>query len=237
MYEADELVDDTEEIVLKRQRRALAMMLEQVELSRAQRMYSDEVSEPMQVESRKEDVAMQEAALVRLLRSQEIDAAARADAEARSTAELAEKRERLERMRADAALFTLVAPSAGVVLHGEADDYRPGATAKRLERGSRLSARSDVMLVADPARMAVAVGVPESKVGQVVSGTRAAVRPLARPEPALEGTLELEAWPEPKGGDEGVFAGTVRLRGKAPEGLVFGMHAKVELALEPPPEG
>jgi len=237
MYQADELVDDTEEIVLKRSRRDLESTIQQVKLSRDRRQYDDELSEALQVESRKEDVYQQELALERLVKSQEIERRSRADAEARSSSELAEQRAELERLRADGALFTLEAPSAGVLLHGKLEDYRPGATVPRLERGSRLSPRSDVLLVADPARMAVAIDVAESRLAALRSGASALVRPLSLPGVALSGHLELESWPQPKGGEEAIFIGSVQLAGPVPEGLLFGLHAKVELALEPPPEG
>jgi len=237
MYAADELVDDTEEIVLKRSRRDLSATVDSVKLSRDRRAYDDELPEALQIESRKEEVAQQELALERLTKTQEIDRIARADAEARSTAELAEQQAELERLRSDAALFKLSAPRDGVLLHGKLEDYRPGASAPRLARGSRLTLRSDVLLVADPTRVAVAIDLPESQRAAVRTDGTAVVRPLSLPGTELAGTLALEAWPEPKPGDEGVFAGNVLLQDPPPEGLQFGLRAKVELGPAPKPEG
>ena len=230
MYQADELVDDTEEIVLKRSRRDLASTIDYAKLSRDRRQYDDELSEVLQVESRKEDVAIQELALARLEKTQAIERASRADAEARSTAELAEQKAELERLRGDGALFELKAPRDGVLLHGKLEDYRPGANAARLARGSRLPLRSDVMLVADPASMAVAIEVPESQRAALPPDGAVVVRPLSMPGTEIAGKLALDAWPEAKPGDEGTFSGTVALDGPIPEGLQFGLRAKVALA-------
>jgi multidrug resistance efflux pump len=237
MYSADELVDDTEEIVLKRSRRDLATTIDSVKLSRDRRQYEDELPEALQIESRKEDVSVQELALERLQKSQEIERIARQDAEARSTAELAEQRSELERLRGDAQLFTLKAPRDGVLLHGKLDDYRPGSAAGRLERGSRVALRSDVLMVADPAHMAVAIDLPESQRAALHPGGSAIVRPLSLPGTELSGKVALDAWPEPKPGDEGQFAGTVVLQDPLPEGLQFGLRAKVELGSTAQPEG
>lgn len=237
MYAADELVDDTEEIVLKRSRRELAATVDSVKLSRDRRQYDDELSELLQVESRKEDVAVQELALARLEKTQAVERATRADSEARSTAELAEQRAELERLQSDGTLFELKAPRDGVLLHGKLEDYRPGASAGRLARGSRLSLRADVLLVADPASMAVAIDVPESQCSALPADCSVVVRPLSLPGTEIAGKLALDAWPEPKPGDESVFAGTIALEGPIPEGLQFGLHAKVTLAPAAPPEG
>jgi len=237
MYSADELVDATEEIVLKRSRRDLATTIDSVKLNRDRRQYEDEVPEALQIESRKEEVAVQELGLERLQKSQEIERTARQDSEARSTAELAEQQAELGRLRGDAQLFTLKAPRDGVLLHGKLEDYRPGAAASRLERGSRVALRSDVLMVADPAHMAVAIDLPESQRAALRAGSSAVVRPLSLPGKELSGKLALDAWPEPKPGDEGQFAGTVVLKDPLPEGLQFGLRAKVELGAAAHPEG
>ena len=56
MYEADELTDATEEIVLKRSRRNLALTEERNSLQEDRRQYRVELSDRIQLESRKEDL-------------------------------------------------------------------------------------------------------------------------------------------------------------------------------------
>jgi multidrug resistance efflux pump len=228
MYEADELTDATEEIVLKRSRRDLDMTEQRNALSRDQRAYQVEYTRAMQREQRGEAVQKQEQELAHLQRTQGLDAAGRADAEIRSSAEFEKKRAQFERLQRDLELLTIRAPRGGILLYGKARDYRPGGSAPRLARGSVLSARKDVVLVADPAQLQVAVDVPESALVKVRDGAPAVVRPVARPDMELRGTLSLATYPAGRKGDQGTFEGVIELSEAAPD-LVVGMHVQVEL--------
>jgi HlyD family secretion protein len=229
MYEADELVDATEEIVLKRSRRDLESARLSNALAADRRALEAAVTRPMQLEQREEEVVLQQAAVARLVRSQAVDARAREDAAARSLRTLEDKREALARLRADRELFTLRAPGDGVLLYGKAEDYRPGGKPPVVERGSRLSARGDVLLVADPRRLAVTFDLSELQRAAVAPGAAARVRPLSLRE-ALEGTLEVEDFPaaRPAGKDGALFAARVLLE-PGDHGLAIGMQARVEL--------
>ncbi len=228
MYEADELTDATEEIVLKRSRRDLDWTQQRNALSRDQRAYQVEHTRTLQREEREEALQKQEEQLAHLVRSQSLEALAREDAEARSAAELEKKRVHLARLLQDLELLTIRAPRDGILLHGKARDYRPGGSPPRPVRGSKLSARQDVLLVASPARLELALDVPESALAKVRDGAGATVRPIARPDVELRGTLVLPTYPASRKGDESLFEGVIELGESAP-GLVIGMHAKVEL--------
>jgi hypothetical protein len=84
---------------------------------------------------------------------------------------------RLERLRRDRALFELAAPCDGILLHGSADDYRPGKTPARVQRGSALAPRTVLFLVAPPAPGAVAFDVGEGEVPSYQDGAKVAVQP------------------------------------------------------------
>lgn len=234
MYEADELVDATEEIVLKRSRRDLETARYSTELSADRRAFEAEITRPMQLEGREEEVAVQAAGVARLERTQAIDAAAREDAAARSGMALEDKRTDLADLRADLELFTLVAPTDGVLLYGELEHYRPGAKPPEVERGTRLGARSDVLLVADPRRLAIAFDLSEAQRAGLAQGAPVSVRPLSRPDDALEAELSIEPFPAPRlaGKDGAVFAARATLP-PGDHGLLFGMQAKVELEAAP----
>ncbi len=242
MYADDELVDATEEIVLKRSKRDLESTQLRNQLNSDRRRFQDEITEPMQTEEREEDVRFQELALERLERGQAIEQRARVDAALRSSIELEKKRERLERLRRDLELLSLRAPRAGVLLHGRQKDLRPGGNSQRFERGSRLSTRTDLFLVADPASMAVVLDLTEKDRGRMDSGARVAVRPLVRPQPELAGTLAVDAWPDARAGgpDGGLIPARVELEDASAlegAGLVFGMHVKVALPAAASVEG
>ena len=232
MYSADELVDATEEIVLKRSRRDLETAQLSNALSSDRRSFEAEVSRPMQLEQREEEVASLAAGLQRLERSQAIDAYGRADAQLRPAVTLEQKARALEELQADAQLFTLRAARDGVLLYGKADDYRPGAKAPQVERGSRLATRSDVLLVADPARLAVTFDVSETQRAGLASGGAVQVQPLSLPGTTLTGELASEPFPAPRpaGKDGALFAARVTLE-PGDHGLLVGMQAR--LTLEP----
>lgn len=233
MYAADELIDATEDIVLKRSRRDLERTRERTGLSMEQRAFEAELTRPLQVEARREEVALQERALARLEKTQAVEARARADSVERSAAELEKKRERLDELTRDRAMLELRAPRAGVLLHGALDDYRPGGKPPRWKRGSRLSTRTDLMLVADPAHVAVVLDVPEKDLGRIEDGARAQVAPLSDPGAAQSARVDVDSYPAARGG--GVFEARIEL-GKAPE-VVFGMGAKVAIECAPEVEG
>ncbi len=242
MYADDELVDATEEIVLKRSRRDLESTQIRNQLSRDRRRFHDELTEPLQSEEREEDVRIQEQALDRLKRSQAIEQRARVDAALRSAIELEKKRERLGRLARDLELLSLRAPREGVLLHGRLADLRPGGSPQRLERGSRLSTRTDIFLVADPAAMAVALELPETGRSRLETGARVSLRPFALPDRELSGTLAVDAWPDARAGgaEGGLFPARIDLEAGTPvagDGLVFGMHVKVTLPSEKQVQG
>jgi hypothetical protein len=231
MYTADELTDATEEIVLKRSRRDLASTLASTALSKETRAYNVELTEALQREARHEEVAVAELALAHLRRTQAVDAAARADAEKRSAAELERQAERLAELERDRALFEVRAPRAGVLLHGSRRSFRSGAAPARVERGGRLDARGEAFLVALPGDLAVALELPESARPRWADGTEVVVRPVGG-DGELRGTLAVGAYPTGTNGAESTFEATVRLDGPTAErgALLAGQHVKVERA-------
>jgi hypothetical protein len=229
MYKADELVDATEEIVLKRAKRRLAISEDARTLSIDRRGYKIDYDEAMQTELKKEAVKTQELALDRLVRTQAVDKRAREDALLRSKDALDQQNQRLEKLRHDREKFVVKAPRAGILLHGKEKDYRPGRTPARYERGSQLPARTDVFLVADPAAVAVAFEVPESMLGEAREGAAVEVKAFAPPGASGTGTVHLEAYPDTKIGEENGWEATAKLSSAIP-GVLFGTRAKVVLA-------
>jgi HlyD family secretion protein len=232
MYKADELVDATEEIVLKRAQRRLAISEDSVGLSGDRRKYRVDYDEAMQTEVKQEAVRTQEQALDRLVRSLAIERRAREDGLLRSKDALDQQNQKLERLKRDREKFAIHAPRAGVLLHGKEKDYRPGRTPARFERGSALAARTDVFLVADPDTVAVTLDVPESMLKEAGEGASVVVQSVAMPGENGAGKLHVEAYPAAKPGEENGYDGTVTLDHPMP-GVLFGMRAKVKLAGAP----
>jgi multidrug efflux pump subunit AcrA (membrane-fusion protein) len=231
MYKADELIDATEEIVLKRQRRALDLSETELAFARERRDYDEKIEEPLQTEAKRDAVHAQESALERLVKSQEIETRAADDAYQRIRRQLVETRQKLSQLRHDRDLMTVKAPRDGILLHGSLDDYRPKQAPPRYERGSRIAAHTRIFTVADPDKLAIAIDVPESKLESARSASAVEIRPTFDPKLTASGSLTLEEFPEAKSGPspENNYAGKIELE-RAIDGLRPGMRVKVKLA-------
>jgi hypothetical protein len=218
MYKADALVDATEDIVLKRSRRALDLTKTANQLSRDRSSYRESLDLVLQTEAREEQARTQADALVRLVKQIEIDARARADAELRSADATGEQVEKLQKLRRDRAQLVLRAPRAGVLLHGAAKDYRPGRTPPRHERGSTLAFRQDLFLVADPAPSALALDVAETELAKFADGAKVVVSAGAQ----VQGSLHVDPYARANAQCEAV----VTLDESFPAAL-YGSHATV----------
>src|SRR6185436_17081035 len=101
MYKGDELVDATEDIVLKRSRRGLALTKDGNALASERTKHHEEFELVLERERREEELRAQTESVARLERQQELEARARADAERRSAAALAEQKEKFARLQRD----------------------------------------------------------------------------------------------------------------------------------------
>lgn len=230
MYEQDQIVTATEDFVLKRARRALALTQASTELSRDRSQYRFEYEQAMQTEQREEAVRVQSEQVERLVASQEIDRRTRADAETRSREALALQQTKLERLRHDRSYFELRAPRDGVLLYGSIKDYRPGKTPPRYERGNQLATRADLLLVADPGTRTVAFDLDDHDRAAWKDGARLVVRPLGVPDAAqasdAAGSLRTDALVRREAPDKNQFEATVKLAGGDAE---FGRRVRVVL--------
>lgn len=212
MYNADELTDATEDIVLKREQRNLNLLKEATALSEDQRKYRNDFGRKMDRERRQETVAQEQLEVDHLVRTQTTEEASRVDARTRSSAELTKKSERLTKLRADRDLFTVAAPHAGTVLHGHSEQYRPGASPTWLERASEVRARRTFALVMHPGKLAVAVDLPESRLTALGDGTTVQLQPMSGGASA-EGKVSVADYPRGQKGQEALYRGWIPLSG------------------------
>ena len=176
MYKADDLTEETEEIILKRARASFeraGFYLEQAKLSHKR---TAEVTFP------RRDVSMAEA-----IRRQDLAYAtgklaltaalkkARADFEKEKTTR-DRSVEKLEQMIADRAAMTVKAPTAGIVYYGKATRGKFTAGSS-LRPGSSVTAKSVVMTVVSPRPMAVRASIAEKDLQNVRSGIKGTALP------------------------------------------------------------
>jgi len=232
MYTADELTDATEEIVLKRARRQLARSENSFELAQARRRFDAEYAEQEQRRQKQEAVRVARRNRERLARQLEMEKRTREDSLARLEPEMRTARERLDKLRRDRERLTMRAPRAGTLLHGALDDYKPGRTAPRHDVGGAAAAKAKLFTIAAPARLAVALDVPESLILKLSSGMAVKVTPAADAAGVLIGRLRFDRFPSPRsaGGPENLYDGSVELD-QSPPALVAGMRCKVVIEL------
>ncbi|MHC4942526.1 MAG: efflux RND transporter periplasmic adaptor subunit [Planctomycetota bacterium] len=233
MYRDDELVDATEEIVMKRARRDLARSMKALDLQVERRDYTESFSEPAQTERRRMQFRTKELGLQQLIRTQEIDKRSREDGILKAELAFKDQEDKLARIKRDREMLTLRAPADGVLLHGSAEKYRPGSASPRYERGSRLGFRTTLFVVADPDRFNLALNVPESKLEVLKPGMGAKVTPTVPTKIEAAGTLRMDRFPSPKSaaGPENKYEAVIEVDGSM-IGLVAGMRGKAEFNVE-----
>jgi len=224
MYSEDELVDATEEIVLKRSRRNYARSKAYTDLNEQRRVYNKEWFYPWREEDLVREADNSAAALARLKQTQ-------AMGKEKSEADLKQKRYDLERQKErftdlqnDREKFVVRAPRRGILLHGAADAAPwPG----RLEKFATVRADTVFLTVADPKKFKVATDIVEADLFKLKSGTAAEVIPTADPDVKLMGRMEMDYLPA-KGN---VFPATVLL-GQTDLHLRPGLTCTVNVILE-----
>ena len=192
MYKADELTEETEEIVLRRARNAVErakFLLERAEIS---------YQRSTEVELPRREVAVRESADRAILESKLIQETlplrleqARLEVE---KAKVARERseERLAELETDRKLMTLAAPAEGIVYYGRCVDgkWRRGSSAESLRSKGSISANDVFMTIVDPRPLVVRTSVPEKHLADVPRGLQGTATPAGFPEMKLPARLE-----------------------------------------------
>ena len=228
MYKADDLTEETEEIILKRQRFAVEFAHFGLESAKQNAELSLKTSIPREYETLKNLKRDQELALTlaeetlpKTLAKKKLDLE-----KAKRDSKKAEKK--LADLKHDLELAMVLAPMDGIVYYGACDNGKwltGGAMTKKLIPSGKLTANEVFMTVVNPEKIVLKAIVPEADFAQVKVGQEGKASPVAAPESKF--AVKLEQFgdiPEPGGGFEATFAFE-----KGPEGLrlVPGMNCKV----------
>jgi multidrug resistance efflux pump len=228
MYEEDELVDATEEIVLKRSRRDLASSLARAKLNEQRDEHRLAHTEVIRQEGLEQEAALKQAALDRERRSAAIKREARQAALDRARFDLGKKLADLDGLNRDREKLIVRAPRGGMVLHGDAEAAPGSAT---VQRGDRVSQHKTIMLVADPDRLKAVTDVDEALIFEAKSGSAVEVTLAAAPEFKALGTLEVSYLPTGRRGGENVYRAEVALESRDRR-LRPGMQCRVGIFTE-----
>ncbi len=229
MYEADDLVEGTEELVLKREQHSLKRtQLDYEEKTKFEFPWRNKVEKRRELEQQKKKVRDAEAALDQTETMVPIKLRRKQLEVKKMEYDRARAREHLEELKADRETMTIRAPADGVVYYGECVRGRyPSAEkiAEALKPGGGLPARQVFITIVEPGPVFVRAAAPEKNLHDLRRGQAATVTPTAYPKHKLTGEVEsvkiAPAGPAP-------YSVTVTLDDK--QGPVLpGMTCKVEL--------
>jgi multidrug resistance efflux pump len=192
MYKADELTEETEEIVLRRQRNAVESAEFMLQRARVSRDETLQIELPRRKETMEQNSQRQE-----LLASKtKITLPAALEQQRRELAKLklerARDEEKLKKLLADRETLTIRAAADGVVYYGRFTRGKwSGAdtVAENLRRGGSISKNAVVMTIVAPRPMFVRAAVGEGDLDKIRAGLAATVRPSAYPDLKLPGSV------------------------------------------------
>ncbi len=229
MYLADDLTEETEEIILKRTERQVESAEYFLKLAKIRNKRLLEVELPRR-EVTIDDTAVR-ADLA--LRRAEVTLPLAVDRKqielAKQEFDLEQSRSKLEKLKADRDLLDVRSPVSGVVYHGIWDDGTwslPATIKAQLKVGGTLPAAKPVMCVVRPQPLSLRTTVAEKDVAKMQVGIEGEVVPTAFPDTTLPCTVSSVA-PYPV--EPGKFAVEIDVETGDVERLVPGMTCTAKL--------
>jgi multidrug resistance efflux pump len=232
MYKADDLTEETEEIVLKRARNDVDQFKFMVDMAKYENGRTKEVELPRTHTSYKH-AAARAALLAEKARLESPASVEKQKLEAEKLEfEQRKAAEHLARLKKDREKLIVTAPADGLVYYGRWVNHKwTGAAeaAQRLRVGMQVQPHDLTLTVIEPGPVEVQAEVPEKDLAHVKVGTAGHFRPKAWPDEKLNVKVEtVTSAPQ----SEGAFGVTFALESasQAPEKLVAGMTGKVKIA-------
>jgi len=193
MYKADDLTEQTEEIVLKRQRNAVEQAKFYLEMTRIRTEESLKVSLPRMEEAQKhsnrqQDLAYRKAKITLpvALKQQQLDLA-------KKKVDRQRARKRFEELEADRAAMTIKAPADGIVYFGQyvRGQWTGGTSvAEELRPKGTLSRDKVFMTIVKRRPMRIRADIPEDSLHYVRPGLKGNAEPIAYPDLKLGVTVD-----------------------------------------------
>jgi multidrug resistance efflux pump len=187
MYKADDLVEETEEIILKRQRDTVERAKFSLEVAKILYDQAIHVSLPRDEESRKQSVRKEDIALKKVQATLPVALKQQPLELAKLKVQQSRNAEKLKRLLADREMLKVVAPIDGIVYYGQ---YRRGewtgasGAADDMRPGGDVTVGEVFMTILQPRPLAIRASVPEKDLHWV--------------RPALSGKVEATGYPDLK---------------------------------------
>ncbi|MDO4569845.1 MAG: HlyD family efflux transporter periplasmic adaptor subunit [Planctomycetia bacterium] len=192
MYEADELVEETEELVLRRQRRAVQAAELAFERAKAKYEWNTTRAYDRFIRGEKEKLDRELVAID--LEVAIIDPNLKILEISEKQAEIAFRKaqKKFDELLADAAILQYRAPCDGVVIYGAFENGAwEGLTKWKslLKKGGVLQANAWAMTIVNPSKMTLSLSIPEREFSKIQSGATGFFVPNAYPEAELRAKI------------------------------------------------
>lgn len=231
MYKADDLTEETEELILKRQRNWLEMAQAYLEIVKLERDRTLQVELPRHEADLREKVGRQTVALERSRATLPLALSKlKVDLE-KQKYDSAKAGDKLKKLKRDALLLTVVAPVEGIVYYGSfvhGEWSGASSAADKLKRGGTLSPHEVFMTVVEPDSLSVHAPAAEKDVASLTSGMACQITPQSDSAARLRGTIAALA---PVPGTNGKFDVLLKLSEDNPQAKlkpVAGMKCTVK---------
>ena len=185
MYREDELTEETEEIVLKRNKRNLDRLKKSFELQKSQQKYSEEFTEKVSHQGMIRDVDAKKRAQKKVRTMGDSTIVFAKIAVERAGIKLEKVKKSLEELISDREKMRFTSPADGLLLH--CDSKLAGG---ELSKDGTAGMNKVLLTVADPGSLRVMFTVAESDIFKVKKGLAVKVKPKAMPEHEMDAVLE-----------------------------------------------
>jgi RND family efflux transporter MFP subunit len=209
MYKGDDIVEQTEEIILKRQRDSVERAKFSLEVAKMFYDTAVQFTIPREDESRKTEAIRQRLLLERNQTSLPIALSRQKLELEKLKIDLARAEERLKKIQEDRAAMTVTAPADGVVYYGQYvnGEWSGAATvSERLKTGGNVTSGEVFMTVVKSRPLTLRATVAEKELQWVQPGLQGTVEPTGYPDRKLPATVtRVDGMPTVAGKFEAVF--------------------------------
>jgi multidrug resistance efflux pump len=232
MYKADDLTEETEEIILKRTRHEVEQAKFMFESAKIRNQETLKVSLPRKQETMERAARSTSLELEKARATLPITINQKRLAVAKAQQELTKVTDKLAKLKQDRAMLTITSPSAGAVYYGRwvEGKWSGGAeAAEMLRQGGKLAPGQVVLTILNPDLLHVRANAAEKQLHAIKAGQVVRVTPTGYPDAKLPAkVVSVSSIPTPGGSYE---VRIVRDTGPQTVALAAGMTCKAKVLL------
>ncbi|MCM2370399.1 HlyD family efflux transporter periplasmic adaptor subunit [Aporhodopirellula aestuarii] len=226
MYDEDDLTEESEEIVLKRARRAVERAKFDLEIAENRTQRTLEQTIPSQQEKQEAALARAELAYAKAIQELKTARGKREIERRKQKKEFDKQQADLKELQAERRALVLTSPISGLVYHGKLTRGRLSEKPSTLEPKSKVSARQVLVTVVQPDRLKITSDLSEDQRAKIEVGMKGSAIPKAFPDLKIPVTVQSIA-PVPYASNK--IECVLVINGKVKkENIVPGMTCSIE---------